>query len=562
MKVAIAQLNPVVGDIEGNFDKLTKVIKNYVASDTDLVIFPELFLTGYPPKDLLEKDWIIQKTLRYLDKIKEISKSHPGTGIILGTPTCSNSTVGNKLYNSAVLIYRGEEFFKHNKTLLPTYDVFDERRYFKEAEKIEPVLFKGVKLGINICEDMWNDHQLWTDNKYQVDPIEELAAKGAELFINISASPYYLDKEKLRSKITKNHVKKHGRKFIFVNQVGGNDELIFDGRSFIENLAGESILLPAFIDSLVELEINLEEDEVKIISDNHAKTDHVISNKNDVCEKQVKNLYNALLLGLKDYMEKCGFNKALIALSGGIDSAVTCVLAQRALGSQNVMAVTMPGPYSSKGSVEDSKKLGDNLDIDMRVIDINKIYKSFNDSLEPFFKETKENVAEENIQARIRGNLIMALSNKFGHLVLSTGNKSELAVGYCTLYGDMSGGLGVLSDVPKTMVYQLANYINKDKEIIPQNIIDKAPSAELKPDQKDEDSLPPYELLDDILYYYISLQSSPSEIARQLNIDLTLVNNIIKMVDKNEYKRQQAPPGLKITSKAFGSGRRMPIAAK
>ena len=552
MKITICQLNPFIGDIKGNYEKIEKALKSDTTKSTDLMIFPELFLTGYPPKDLLEKGWFIEKINEYIEEVKRLSKNYPDLGILFGTPILSSERVGNKLYNSALLISNGKEIFRYNKKLLPTYDVFDEKRYFQEAEEIKPVTFKGYKIGINICEDMWNDYQLWTENKYQIDPIEELSKKGADLFINISASPYYLDKEDLRKKIIQSHVSRHNSMFIFVNQVGGNDELIFDGQSLFINLNNYVMELPAFEENITTVDI--EENKYQKMSD-YSKKDTVESIK-------VKNLHDALLLGIEDYFKKCGFKKALIGLSGGIDSAVTCAMAKRALGRENVMAVYMPGPYSSKESWVDSEELAKKLEINFEVININEIYDTFLNSLSHIFEGTEDNVAEENIQARIRGNILMAISNKFGHLLLTTGNKSELAVGYCTLYGDMSGGLGVLSDVPKTMVYQLANYINKDKEIIPNNIINKAPSAELKPDQKDEDSLPPYDLLDNILYYHITLQSSPSEIARQLNIDLTLVKNIIKMVDKNEYKRQQAPPGLKITSKAFGSGRRMPIAAK
>ncbi|RAK09344.1 NAD+ synthase (glutamine-hydrolysing) [Halanaerobium saccharolyticum] len=542
MKIKIAQLNPIIGDIEGNLNKLQQTVSK-LENGTDLVIFSELFLTGYPPRDLLVKPWFIKKIKSALAEIKKMSRKVEA-GILLGTPMPTTKKYGRGLYNSAVLIYQGEIIYCQNKSLLPTYDVFDEARYFDSAEKIGIVNFKGKTLGISICEDMWNVEERWQQNRYARNPIEELAAMEAEVLINISASPFSIGKDKTRYKIIKNHVQNYNLPFIMVNQVGSNDELIFDGSSLVVDKAGEIIAeLASFSEDIKTVDLKKE------------------SSKEYKFLPEIKGLYQALVLGIRDYLDKCGFKKAVIGLSGGIDSSVSCCLAKEALGKENVLAVTMPGPYSSAGSVEDSKELAKNLGIELKEISISKINNSYLSVLKDDFQGTEAGVAEENIQARIRGDILMAFSNKFGHLVLSPGNKSELAVGYCTLYGDMSGGLSIISDVPKTMVYQLAEYINSRGEIIPASIINKAPSAELRPEQKDEDSLPPYEILDQILYYYIEEGYSASEIIES-GFDSQTVKEVIRLVDGNEYKRRQAAPGLKVTSKAFGMGRRMPIAAK
>ncbi|TDO83493.1 NAD+ synthase (glutamine-hydrolysing) [Halanaerobium saccharolyticum] len=542
MKIKIAQLNPIIGDIEGNLNKLQQTVSE-LEKGTDLVIFSELFLTGYPPRDLLVKPWFIKKIKSALAEVKKISQKVEG-GILLGTPMPTQKKYGRGLYNSAVLIYQGEIIFSQNKSLLPTYDVFDEARYFDSAEEINLVNFKGKKLGISICEDMWNVEERWQQNRYARNPIEELAAMGAGILINISASPFSIGKDKTRYQIIKNHIQKYNLPFIMVNQVGSNDELIFDGSSLVVDQAGEIIEeLASFTETIKTVDLNRK------------------GSKKYNPLPEIEGLYQALLLGISDYLDKCGFKKAVIGLSGGIDSSVSCCLAKEALGKENVLAVTMPGPYSSAGSVEDSKELANNLGIELKEISISEINKSYLGVLNDDFRDTEAGVAEENIQARIRGDILMAFSNKFGHLVLSPGNKSELAVGYCTLYGDMSGGLSIISDVPKTMVYQLAEHINSREEIIPASILNKAPSAELRPEQKDEDSLPPYEILDQILYYYIEEGYSASEIIES-GFDTQTVKEVIRLVDGNEYKRRQAAPGLKVTSKAFGMGRRMPIAAK
>ncbi len=543
MKIFLSQLNPTIGDIEGNLDKLKESVKNADKNNADLVVFSELFVTGYPPRDLLNKKWFIDKVYNAIEEIKNFSISK-NCGILFGVPLRTNKKTGLGLYNSAILIEKGEILFQQNKTLLPTYDVFDEARYFDAADNTEVFCFRDKKLGISICEDAWNDKDLWPKRFYNVDPIENLVKKGAEIIINISASPFFIGKEKIRYKIISNHVKKHKVAFVFLNQVGGNDELIFDGRSVVLNKNGKAIsIFPSFKEYYEIVDLN---------SENFL---------NYLPENEIETVFNALVLGIKDYIRKCGFKSVIIGLSGGIDSAVTAALATTALGSENVMGILMPSRYSSQGSVDDSVKLAGNLNIDYKIIPIKDIFNSYLLTLTPFFENKPADITEENIQARIRGNILMAMSNKFNSLVLSTGNKSELAVGYCTLYGDMSGGLAVISDVPKIMVYELANFINGNKEIIPNEIITKPPSAELRPDQKDEDSLPPYEILDKILHYYIEEGLYEDDMV-EMGFERDTVKWVIKTVNRNEYKRKQAAPGLKVTSKAFGMGRRMPIAAK
>lgn len=546
MKINMAQLNPIVGDINGNQLKIMNTLSQCSEAGSDLVIFPELFLVGYPPKDLLERLWFIKKAQQAIQELMQISAKYPKTGMLFGAPLPTGNDVGKGLYNSVVLIYQGLILIAHHKSLLPTYDVFDEMRYFDPAPEINTVAFKGEILGISICEDAWNDPELWPKGRiYPCDPIEILARKGATLLINISASPFYAGKEEIRYRLLRNHARKHRLPLVFVNQVGGNDELIFDGRSLCLDQAGEPIVVfPSF------------KEYVQGIDTSFSGRSRVYT-----LQDKIESIYESLVLGTGDYMKKCGFSQAVVGLSGGIDSAVTCCLAKEAIGSKNVLAVSMPSPYSSKGSIEDSRRLATNLGIRFKVISISAVYHTYLETLKEHFEGKEVDITEENIQARIRGNILMALSNKFGYLVLSTGNKSELAVGYCTLYGDMSGGLAVISDVPKTMVYDLANYINRKLVIIPRAIIEKEPSAELKPNQVDQDALPPYPILDQILHYYIEEVSSVEEIIN-LGFDQETVKWVAKTVEKNEYKRKQAAPGLKVTTKSFGVGRRMPIAAK
>ena len=545
MKITLAQLNPTIGDIQGNLAKVEKTLSACSKDSPDLVVFSELFLVGYPPRDLLERPSFIARTQGAIEKLLKVSRNYGQTGIIVGVPQPNHQPTGKAIHNSALLMYQGKLLFTHHKSLLPTYDVFDEPRYFEPGMVDTVVKFKDTILGISVCEDAWNDPALWPRRTYHHDPIETMAKSGARIIINIAASPFHRGKERLRYDIVRSHACKHQIPFVFVNQVGANDELIFDGRSICLDGAGNPIaVLPSFQEKIQTISL----DQGGVVTSYEP-------------QEEIESVYQALVLGLKDYMAKCGFTTALLGLSGGIDSAVTCCIAVEALGSENVVAVTMPGPYSSPGSAEDSKNLAENLGISFQVIPISPLYEAYMESLEPHFKGREADVTEENIQARIRGNILMALSNKFGHLVLSTGNKSELAVGYCTLYGDMSGGLSVISDVPKTMVYELAGYINKQSPVIPQEIINKAPTAELRENQTDQDTLPPYEVLDQILHYYLDEHYSMEDILR-LDFEPETVRWVVRAIDRNEYKRRQGPPGLKVTSKAFGTGRRMPIAAK
>jgi NAD+ synthase (glutamine-hydrolysing) len=545
MKVTLCQLNPVVGDIEGNRDRMKETLERTKNDKPDLVIFPELFLTGYPPQDLLERSWFVKRIQAGVDDMVRISKDYPQTGVIFGAPRPTLKDVGRGLYNSAFLVYQGKIEFIQHKSLLPTYDVFDEARYFDQAPEIKVFKFKNEVLGLSICEDAWNVPELWSRRFYDFDPIQALARKGTRIMINLSASPFGIGKEELRYRIIRSHAEKHKVQFVFVNQVGGNDELIFDGTSMCLNDRGEiGAYLPAFQEAVQTVDLRV----------NHPVIEFQPMDK-------IESLYRALVLGLADYARKCEFKKVLIGLSGGVDSALVAVLARDALGAGNVLGVTMPSPYSSPGSVADSERLAQYLGIGFKTIAINDIYAEYLKTMREPFAGKPEDIAEENIQARIRGNVLMALANKHGYLVLATGNKSEIAVGYCTLYGDMSGGLAVIADVPKTMVYELARYVNRSSEIIPAAIISKPPSAELRPDQTDQDTLPPYEVLDQILQLYVEEGNAQDEIVKK-GFASEVVGWVIRTVKKNEFKRRQAAPGLKVTSKAFGPGRRMPVAAK
>ncbi len=546
MRLTVAQLNPIVGDVDDNVERIRQTLRDARSEHPDLVVFPELFLSGYPPRDLLEYPWFLRRVEEGMEEVRRISREYPDMGIILGAPVRTGQAVGAGIYNAALLFFRGDILLRQAKSLLPTYDVFDEARYFDASSGPQVCPFMGETLGVSICEDAWNDPELWPlQRMYPFDPIAIQAHKGATLFVNISASPFYIGKEEIRYRLISGHAQKHGTPFVYVNQVGGNDELIFDGRSLVLDRQGHPIWVgPAFEEAVATID-----------------TDAAGDPAGYVPLEPIETVYRALVLGIRDYLRKCGFSKAVVGLSGGIDSAVTCCLAVEALGKENVVGITMPSPYSSVGSVEDSRRLAQNLGIAFLVIPISSVFSSYLETLEGHFAGLPADVTEENIQARIRGNILMAFSNKFGYLVLSTGNKSELAVGYCTLYGDMSGGLSVISDVPKMMVYDLARYINREREIIPQAILEKPPSAELRPNQKDEDSLPPYSVLDPILHLYIEERRSAGEITAE-GFDPDTVHRVIRMVNRNEYKRRQAAPGLKVTTKAFGMGRRMPIAAR
>jgi len=549
MKITMAQLDPVVGDLAGNRAAAAATYETAAGSGSDLVVLPELFLTGYPPWDLLERPWFVEAASAGVDALVRLTASHPETGLLFGAPRpASPAGTGKPLYNAAILAQGGRILLEQPKSLLPTYDVFDERRYFAPAPEIRTVAFKGEILGLTICEDAWNDPALWPKGLlYDLDPVSVLAAGGATLFVNISASPFHAGKEELRFGLVRGHARRHGRPFVFVNQVGANDELVFDGRSLAFDGAGE----PAAVGAAFR-------EEVLTVETGRPGTPGLF-----VPLDRIASVYEALVLGLRDYMRKCGFARAVVGLSGGIDSAVTCCLAAAAVGPKNVLAVTMPMPFSSPGSVADSMALAARLGLTCLEIPISPVYDAYIGALGPHLAGRPPDATEENLQARIRGNILMAFSNKYGHLVLSTGNKSELAVGYCTLYGDMSGGLAVLSDVPKTMVYELAAHINASGrgEIIPRAVIEKPPSAELKPGQLDTDSLPPYPVLDAILREYVEELRSVEEIAA-MGFGAEVVRRVAAMVDRNEYKRAQAAPGIKVTTKAFGIGRRMPIASK
>jgi NAD+ synthase (glutamine-hydrolysing) len=545
MKVTLAQLNSTIGDIEGNLAKMVDVLPRCAKECSDLAIFPELFLVGYTPRDLLERPSFIEKSRRAIEELQRLSRRYPGVGILFGAPLPSGRPIGKGLHNSAILVAGGEVLLEQHKSLLPTYDVFDEARYFDAVAENRVGSFKGETLGISICEDAWNDSALWPRRTYAYDPIEVMAKRGATVTINISASPFHRGKESIRYSIARSHARKHGIPFVFVNQVGANDELVFDGRSLCVDRTGEAIaVLPPFTEHVATVDLT-----------------KAGSPGLSAPQEEIESVYQALVLGVRDYMRKCGFRTAILGLSGGIDSAVTGCLAVAAVGAANVATVSMPGPYSSTGSVEDSRVLARNLGVSFEVVPITPVYEAYLKTLKDQFLGRRRDLAEENIQARIRGNVLMALSNKFGHLLLSTGNKSELAVGYCTLYGDMSGGLSVIADVPKTTVYELARYINRTRPLIPQEIFDKAPSAELRENQTDQDTLPPYEVLDQIIHYYLDEGYSMRKIL-ELDFDPEIVRWVIRTVDRNEYKRRQAAPGLKVTSKAFGMGRRMPIAAR
>ncbi|MBN1151484.1 NAD+ synthase [candidate division WOR-3 bacterium] len=546
MKICLAQLNPCVADFEGNFEKAKKAFSIAGSQGADLIVFPELYVTGYPPKDLLEDERFLRKIEVFNEKYKKLGAGYGGLAAVLGTVTRNRSGKGKRLFNSVLVVANGEEIFFQAKSLLPFYDVFDEGRYFEPSEQSEILVYKDKKIGLTVCEDAWSESGLWGDSVlYDKNPVKELKSKDAELIINISASPFSAGKTLLRKKVFGDLAKKYGILFMHVNQVGANDELIFDGNSSVFACSSDPVLTLASF-----------EEEIGFFD-----TDDISGVEKSVLLSETEEIFTALKLGVKDYFRKCGFERAVIGLSGGIDSAVTACIAVEALGKDNVVGITMPSKYSSEGSVEDSRILASNLGIKFHEISIEEIYDSYLASLDPFFSGKKFDSTEENIQARIRGNLLMAFSNKFGSIVLSTGNKSELAVGYCTLYGDMSGGLAVLSDVFKTTVYQLSNYINRTAEIIPQSIIEKPPSAELRPAQKDQDTLPPYEILDDILKCYLEEKMKPEEIAGRGHKKKT-VEWVLQRVFQNEYKRQQAALGLKISEKAFGFGRRMPIAAR
>lgn len=539
MKICLVQINPIIGNIQYNFERIEHFVKEAESLNADLVIFPELSLLGYPPLDLLEKRSFIDEVLDYNERIIQLSKK---VGVIFGTVVRIEDKIGTNLFNAAIFSVNGKVHSIHKKSLLPNYDVFDEVRYFETSSERHITKFKDYNFGITICEDAWNDKDFWHHRMYTLDPVEELVKLGADFIVNISASPFTIGKEKIRTEMFSQIARKHKRYVFYVNQVGANTDLIFDGGAKVFDINGNLILASnRFKEELVIFDSEKNYDPIEY-----------------VFPSDVEDIYNALVLGIRDYVLKTGFRKVVLGLSGGIDSALVTVLASKAIGPENVLCVMMPSQFSSEGSITHSQKLINNLGVKSTIIPIEKLFNEFKEALKNEFSGLDEDVTEENLQARIRGIILMALSNKFGFLLLATGNKSELATGYSTLYGDMCGGLAPISDLYKTRVYELAGFINKQKEIIPVEIINKVPSAELRPNQTDQDTLPPYEILDKILFYYIEESKEIKEIVA-LGFDENLVSKVLKMVDRAEYKRKQAPPGLKITQKAFGIGRRFPI---
>ena len=543
MKIALGQINPTVGDFSQNAAKIIQFARQARSAGAGLILFPELAVSGYPPHDLVERPSFVT---RNRETVERIAAETQGIAVICGMVTPAEADSGKKVMNSAALLREGRIEFIQSKMLLPTYDVFDELRNFAPAKSQQLFSFCGNQMALTICEDAWNDKRFWNKRLYRIDPVEELVRAGGNFVLNISASPFWLGKRELRRDMLAAIAHNQKVPVAMVNQVGGNDSLVFDGSSLVIAPDGQVIAQgKSFEEDLIYF------DSQSLTGDMHTQT---------IGEEA--SAYEALVLGTRDYVHKCGFERAIIGLSGGIDSALTASIAVDALGSENIIGVGMPGPYSSRGSIDDAQQLARNLKIRFELLSIDEIYEAARRTLVPVFTGMPEDVTEENIQSRARGMLLMAMSNKFGALVLSTGNKSELAVGYCTLYGDMVGGLAVISDVPKTLVYRLSAYVNSRRKVIPEATIEKPPSAELRPDQRDSDSLPPYEVLDDILEDFVEESWSAEQIARAHNFDPDLVRRVIRMVERSEYKRQQAAPGIKISAKAFGYGRRFPIAAK
>ncbi|HBQ21757.1 MAG: NAD+ synthase [Deltaproteobacteria bacterium GWA2_38_16] len=540
MKIALAQINPTIGAFEYNSRKMLDFIKTAKAKKAELVIFPELSLVGYPPLDLLEKESFVKDNLKYL---KQFSSHIQDIAVICGFIDKNGGKSGKEFFNSLAFISNRKIIAKHHKVLLPSYDVFDETRHFEPGVKLHSALFHQHTFALSICEDIWNDKDFWKHRLYPKDPVADFFQRKKAILINISASPYSINKLGLRRKMLSAISKKYKVPSFYVNQVGSNDELIFDGGSFALDEKGKLIAQCS----------DFKEDLVMVDLEEKTGEKHAISTSS------LEEVYKALLLGIQDYVRKCGFKKVLLGLSGGIDSALTAALATDALGKENVIGILMPSKYSSQGSIEDAKTLAKNLGIKTELIPIHSLFDSYIESLTPVFKNENSQLTQENLQARIRGNLLMALSNQWGALLLTTGNKSELGTGYCTLYGDMSGGLAVLADVPKTLVYELSRYMNLKTPVIPENSITKPPSAELRPNQTDQDTLPPYDQLDQILKAYIENLEPIAKIVKK-GFSQSLVKDIVKRIDRNEYKRRQAPPALRISYKAFGIGRRLPIA--
>ncbi len=544
MKIGLVQTNPTIGDIAGNTDRVLDGLRRAAAAGAQLAVFPEQTIIGYPAKDFLLRRDVVDRNLAALKRIADATQD---VAALVGFAERNVGKFGRPLYNAAALLHRGRELGRWRKRLLPIYDVFDEMRYFEPGGPQPVVEFGGLKLGATICEDMWSREEMLGQPLYDCDPIRDLVAAGAEVVFNVSASPYFLGKHDVRVNLMAEHARRHHVPMLFANQVGGNDELLFDGSSVVVDGDGQVAgLAKAFAEDLLIVDLG-----------------DLSATRREPQPVGAASLHDALVMGVRDYVHKCGFHSVVIGLSGGIDSAVVAALGVAALGAENVHCVAMPSRYSSDHSLTDARALAENLGVQFSVIEIEPMHAAFEAQLQPYFAGRAPDVAEENIQARSRGVILMALTNKFGSLLLTTGNKSELAVGYCTLYGDMAGGLAVISDVPKTMVYQIAERVNAraGREVIPRNIITKPPSAELKPDQTDQDSLPPYDVLDEILERYeVRLQSVDEIIAA--GFDAQVVRDVVRKIQISEYKRQQAAPGLKVTSRAFGFGRRMPVAAR
>jgi len=544
VKIALAQIDPTVGDFTGNLEKIVAASRRAAEQGARLAVFSELAICGYPPADFLEKPSFLARCRSAVDELAAATRELP-IAVLAGVALSADGKDGKPAFNAAVLVDKGQLLLEQHKRLLPFYDVFDEQRYFSAAESQKVIELDGVRLAITICEDAWNDKGFWPRRLYAVDPVEELMRQNPALHINLSSSPFWHSKRTIRREMLAAIARRDGIPVLMSNQVGGNDSLIFDGSSLALNGRGELIAQAAsFAEDLV------------LVDPFHAAP--IAVPEDDATEAA----YRALVLGTRDYVRKCGFRKAIVGLSGGIDSALVAAIAAEALGRENVIGVGMPSPYSSAGSIDDSQRLAANLGIRFETISIKSLFAEFTRALEPIFHGMKEDITEENIQPRIRGTLLMALSNKFGALVLTTGNKSEMAVGYCTLYGDMVGALAVIGDLVKTRVYAVCDWLNRGEEIIPAAILTKPPSAELRPGQMDTDSLPPYDVLDPIVEAYVERYETPERIAAEHGFPLDLVRQTVRLIERSEYKRQQAAPVLKVTAKSFGMGRRFPIAVK
>jgi NAD+ synthetase len=544
MHIGIAQINAVVGDFPGNAKRILAAYRECIENGAEIVVLPEMALVGYPPCDLLFKSQFVPKCLQALDYLADEVRDIP---LIVGyVDECPADAIGKPYRNAAAFLHNGKVLHKIWKTLLPAYDVFDERRYFEPGENSKPIEWNGLRLGITICEDIWTEDYLHRP-LYQRDPIKELADHGVDVILNLSASPYSIGKPKRRFEMLTGVAQAAAKPLVYCNCIGGNDQLIFDGNSLALDAEGRPLAA-----------LNPFDEQCLVVDVSQQGSDQNLPDQ--TCPEE--ECYKALVLGLRDYAHKCGFTKACLGLSGGIDSALTAAIACDALGSENIHGLTMPSQYSSDGSVGDSIKLAENLGMTCDTVPIGDAFESVKSAMRPVFGDLPEDLTEENMQARIRGVLLMSLSNKSDRMLLTTGNKSELAVGYCTMYGDMCGGLAVISDLPKMQVYAVSRWINREREIIPWDTISKPPSAELRPDQKDQDSLPPYDILDAILELYVEKHLSGSEIIEKHGIDEDVVRWVQRRVDLNEWKRSQAAPGLRVSSKAFGVGRRMPIAQR